>query len=108
MKSLKEIFNQSGSIQEMAEKAKNRLIENRYIFNPVFGWEKPETLEAFQLDPNMEAIPSETRFDNDLGHSCKGPTAQWLKYQDYKTKKSKADYFEYKNSERAVDNFESY
>ena len=108
MKSLKELFNESGSWSGVSEKASNRLIERGYIYNPVFGWEKPETITSFQLDPNMEAIPSETRFDNDLGHSCKGPTAQWLKYQDYKTNKSKADYFEYKNSERAVDNFENY
>ena len=48
---LKELFNESGSFADMAEKAKNRLIERGYIYNPVFGWEKPETITSFQLDP---------------------------------------------------------
>lgn len=100
MKSLKELFNESGSWSGVSEKASNRLIERGYIYSPVFGWEKPETLTSFQLDPNMEGIPSETRFDNDLGHNCKGANAQWLKFHNYKKEKSMADYANFKEGQR--------
>jgi len=100
MKTLKELFNEAGSWAGVSEKASNRLIERGYIYNPVFGWERPETITSFQLDPNMEAIPSETKFDNELGHNCKGANAQWLKFHNYKKAKSMADYANFKKGQR--------
>jgi len=107
MKSLRELFGDCKSWPEVAKKAKNRLIESGYIYNEVFGWEKPLTIESFQLDPNMTAIPSETIFDKDLNHNCKGPSKQWLKYQEYKDNLSKSEYAEYKNNQR-LENSEMY
>jgi len=34
------------------------LIEKGYVKNDVFGWEKIEILEKFNLDPDMKVIPS--------------------------------------------------
>lgn len=100
MKTLKELFNEAGSWSGVSEKASNRLIERGYIYNEVFGWEKPETLTSFQLDPNMTAIPSETIFDNDLGHNCKGATKEWINYHNFKVAKSMSDYANFKEGQR--------
>jgi len=41
------------------------LIENGYVKNPCFGWEKLEVLKRFGLNPDMEAIPTKLVDEND-------------------------------------------
>jgi hypothetical protein len=39
------------------KEAKEWLITNGYVYNEVYGWEKPETIERFGLDTNMDGVP---------------------------------------------------
>jgi len=45
------------NIKQYAENSSNTLIENGYVYNEIFGWEKPEIIESFGLNVNMSGVP---------------------------------------------------
>lgn len=51
------LLTNSFEIKERAKKAREKLISNGYIYSEVYGWEKPEILEKFGLNPNMKGVP---------------------------------------------------
>jgi len=58
MQSLNEILEKSKKNNiTVREESENWLIEHGYIYTEVFGWEKPEYLEMFNLNPNSRGIP---------------------------------------------------
>lgn len=58
MISLKEEFKKRG-FSEAKDYFERLLLEKGYIYNDVYGWEKPEVLESFGLNPNMIGVPCE-------------------------------------------------
>ena len=72
------------TLEYSPQKCRERLISNGYVYTGAFGWEKPETLEAFELNPNnlenvhayfkpeMEAeekrVPEKDEFGNKTGN----------------------------------------
>ena len=46
------------TIKAFAEECRQQLISQGFIFNENYGWEKPEILEKFGLNPNMTGIPA--------------------------------------------------
>ena len=46
--------------------AREKLIEKGYVHNEVYGWEKPEILEMFGLNPNMNGVPTEAYFRTEV------------------------------------------
>lgn len=41
----------------MAKTCREQLIAQGFVYNEVYGWEKPEVLESFGLNPNMKGVP---------------------------------------------------
>ena len=103
-------------IKEMGKFCEARNIKKGFVFNPVYGWEKPEILKSFGLNPNMDGIPSrwykeceikETRIAKkddygrktgeyeikkekiDTGRWQLGASENWLVYYNWKTSKLK-------------------
>lgn len=58
MISLKEEFKARG-FSGAREYFENMLIERGLVYSDIFGWEKPEVLESFGLNPNMAGVPCE-------------------------------------------------
>lgn len=64
MKSIKELI-KGNTMKERADNSEIWLIEHGYILTDAFGWEKPEYLERFGLNPNAKAIPGQYYEDFD-------------------------------------------
>jgi hypothetical protein len=45
-------------IKKRAKNAREKLISDGYIYSDIYGWEKPEILEKYGLNPNMKGIPA--------------------------------------------------
>ena len=58
MKEFKNVFKDK-TTNEIAMACRNKLIMNGYIYSEAFGWEKPEILERFGLNPNEKSISSQ-------------------------------------------------
>ncbi len=68
------------------------LLENGYIYNKTFGWEKKELIEQFNLDPNMSGVPMQLKplwvekkasdFKDSYGNKVKadGGRTEWVKH----------------------------
>lgn len=59
------------------------MINKGYVWNDCFGWEKPEVLKQFNLDPDMEAIPSK-RFEDENGKKKNVASDNYLNYIKWK------------------------
>ena len=122
MQSLREIMSKKravGGIKEASEWARNWLIENGYIYNPTYGWEIPENLERFGLNPNMNGVPVEECDETNskevkyakkdaygaktgeygikyekvvTGRKVLKPTQNWIDYINWKKNRAKAWY----------------
>lgn len=58
MKSITELLGGDGNnFEKMKEGNEKILLEKGYIHNDTYGWEKPEILERFGLNPNMIGVP---------------------------------------------------
>lgn len=55
---MEKLLKNGKTIQQFAEECRQQLISQGFIFNENYGWEKPEILEKFGLNPNMRGIPS--------------------------------------------------
>jgi hypothetical protein len=93
------------------EESEKWFLEHGYIYNELYGWEKPEILERFGLEPNMTGVPcrysddvvEETKWEDerdDRGNKTGRKVARftskfsgkkklvidqnWLNYQDFK------------------------
>ncbi len=75
MKSLKDILAECKKRgYKIGDYCEGLLIEQGYIKNDCFGWEKLEVLERFGLDPNMKAIPSKLIDEVDYKETKKSET----------------------------------
>lgn len=63
---MEELLTNTTLIKIRAKKARESLMSKGYIYNEVYGWERPKILERFGLDPNMTAIPSKRINDYEL------------------------------------------
>lgn len=61
MKSLNEILTKKKiakvNMAEFGNSCAEDLIANGYIHSPVFGWERIEIIERFNLNPDLEGVP---------------------------------------------------
>lgn len=73
MKSIKELI-KGKTIRERADYSEKWLIEHGYIYTEAFGWEKPEYLERFGLNPNANAIPGQYYEDFDIKETKQAKT----------------------------------
>lgn len=132
MKSIRELMSESKDYKQLAEITKQKMLERGFVYSEAYGWEKPEILERFGLDPNMTAIPGQIYDDLDYkevtteekdaygrktgnkfvekvpfktGKKVWCESERWLAYQIYKDKKSEQEYFDFKNSERIAENY---
>lgn len=48
-----------GKKSDLAEGCAEWLIAHDYVYSPVFGWEKANVVEHFNLDPNLNCVPCE-------------------------------------------------
>jgi hypothetical protein len=74
MKPITELLGGDGNnFEKMKEVNEKILLERGYIHNDVYGWEKPEALERYGLNPNMIGVPckyiedieEETKWDDE-------------------------------------------
>ena len=95
--------------KNLAENSTAWLIEHEYVYSPVFGWEKANIVERFNLNPNLTGIPTELKpllvevtgknkdtYGNVVGGDSKTsytehptakkrvPTQNWFDYRAYK------------------------
>ena len=61
MKNIKEVLQSGDTTLERAESCRAWLIARGYIYNEIFGWEKIDVLESFNLNPNMSGVPCEMK-----------------------------------------------
>lgn len=52
-----EIHEKEG-IKAMGDYCTQKLINQGKVYNEVYGWEYPEVLESFGLNPNMKGVPA--------------------------------------------------
>ena len=123
MNDIKEIFKTKG-IKAVAKTCRDDLISKGFVYNPIYGWEKPEVLESFGLDPNMKGVPfsyqkswvqtknaGKDKFGNRIKADDNGgkwvrsdnkfewyPTQNWLLYYKSKIEKNKRDIAEKLNT----------
>jgi hypothetical protein len=60
IESLKELI-KAKNFGKAAEKSAEWLIKHDYVYSPVFGWERAEIVERFNLDPNKEGVPMQLK-----------------------------------------------
>jgi len=65
MQQLKEIKTLS-NVTERANAYREWFLENGYLHNDITGWEKIETFERFNLDPNMKGVPAQLYQDYEM------------------------------------------
>lgn len=102
-------------VKKAAKHAKEILISQGYVYNDVYGWEKPELIESFGLDPNMTGVPCSlqpkwievevkffkdnhgntqkvapgtTRWERSTTERAWYPTENWLAYIAYRKQKN--------------------
>lgn len=76
MKSIKEVL-KGNEIKDVSKNSEDWFFEHGYVYSKAYGWEKPEYLERFGLNPNDECLPG-----------------QWHKEYETKTKRTlKRDFF---------------
>lgn len=102
---VKELLDKYGSFQALAEKAKQRFIEKEYVYSEAYGWENPDVLKFYELDPNMVAIPCREHEDPERKIKIMVATDKWLAYQKHKDEILAQEYFDFKNSERIAENY---
>ncbi len=113
METLKEAFKSLKNLRDVGKKCREKLIKSNYIWNEPTGWEKPEILEAFGLNPNdlneiparyvteldpiSKDVPAKDEFGNKTGgikqakyyvgtgKTIKIPTVNWLAYKRWKS-----------------------
>ena len=118
MKPLNEILKQKG-IKPFAENCEGQLLEAGLVYSDWYGWEKPENLLRFGIDPNGTGVPAmqyeETEYKEkfaqgrdqfgkptgekivekityNTGKLVWGVTQGWIDYQNWKDQEEKRLY----------------
>ena len=80
--------------REISDDYEKKLIAKGYIYNEVFGWEKIDIINRFDLDPNMTGIPcsfqaewikgkNRSRKDN-RGNTIQAQAGEWIRSETKK------------------------